>query len=177
MLWSPPGAKGTPRAGVGHGVYPCKLLSGPCDCQGPQSWWVRSSFHQDPFYSCGGQVGSLPFGASPKQSPSCPHHHNISGLNGGGGDNVGGAPSFGPLWGHCWSLGNLSASSGTIGRTSHPLPYPSTHTSCWILQASQLEGSAKMYICKWCKTYLQLGLSGVPLPSRATGGLSSLSLI
>ena len=145
---------------------------------GSTNWWVGCSFLQGSFTLCGWLKGSLSFGAGPKESLSHPQHHNISGPKGGGGKNVGSVSSHRPLWGHHWPLRTLYAPSGAARVTSHPLPHPSTHTSCQILQASQLEGlQQNIHLCAVWKAYLKLGLSHIPLPSGVSGGQSSLSLV
>ena len=99
-------------------------------------------------------MGSISFVAGPKESQSYPLHHHISGPKGEGGDITGGTSSLRPHWGHCWHLRNLHAPNSTAGRTYHPLPHPSTSTSCQILQVSQIEGLSQMYICRQCKKHI-----------------------
>ena len=139
MVCSPPGARGTPGAEVGHGGYPCEPVSGPLDCQVNKNGKSAPPSCPSSFPSCGGQAGSLSFGSSPNDTLLCPHHHNVSGPKGGGGDNAGGISSHRSLWGHHCPLGTsplLMMLKGTI----HFLLYPSTCPSCQILQVSQLEG-------------------------------------
>ena len=48
--------------------------------------------------------------------------------------------------------------------------HPSTDTSCWILQVSQLEGLwQNVQLQAVQKAYLQLGLNYVPLPLGTSG--------
>ena len=117
-------------------------------------------------------------GQAPKKSISCPHHHNISGPKGGGGVYAGGPSSHRPLWGHHWCLRNLSTHDGTVGETMHPLPHPSTHTSCQI-PSSELNwrAAAKCTSTSGQKSYLQQGCYGFPLPSGASRDPSILSPI
>ena len=140
MLHNTPGVRGTPRAGVGHGRYPCELANGSGVSWGPQGQWVSSSFPQCSLSYCRRTMGSLSFEPCPKESLTCPHYYYFWSTKGGQGTITRGTPSHRLLWGHHWPLGKLSASDSAAGESSCPLLHPSAHTSCQILHVSQVKG-------------------------------------
>ena len=89
MLCSLPGVGEPPKARVGHDGYPYKPVSGLYECWGLWSQQVSSSFLWGPFSYCGRLKGPFSFWLGPKESLSCPNHHNVGGPEGGGGDNAG----------------------------------------------------------------------------------------
>ena len=175
MLCSLPGVSGSPGAGVGHGRYPCKPVSRFHDCQGPWSWWFGSSFPWGSFPSCEGLMGSLSFGAGPKDSMSFPYHYYIGGCKGGGGGDItGGISSLRPLWGHHWSLRNLHAPDGSAGDLPSPVTSLNWHFLSDPSSKSTWRALTKCTSVGSAKAYLQLGFNGVLLPSGISRGPSSL---
>ena len=87
-----------------------------------------------------------------------------------------------------FSIGPSEAITGPLGTSLLPVALqrgpaipccvPQLNTSCWILQVSQLEElQQNIHLQVVQKAYLQLGLYGVPLPSGAFRGPSSLSQV
>ena len=79
-----------------------------------------------------------------------PSPNNVSDPEGGG-DSAGGTPSHGPLQGHCWLLGKLSASSGTVGGPPISCCIPQITLPTRSFKQVNLKGYSKLYICEWCK--------------------------
>ena len=150
MLCTPCGVRGIPGAGVGHGGHLCEPVSGPHVCWGPWSWRVGTSFLWGSFSPCGVLTGSPLHWALPQREcimpppPQCqlPWRRRWQCRR---------SPSHRPLWGHCWPLGKLSASSGTAGRPPIPCGIPQLTLPAGSFKGVNLKYSGKMYICEWCK--------------------------